>query len=183
MKKQIPALLAFSIFTLIAFSCSDDGKENVISRFTKKVSTKPYRWVGDIKADSLIDSPDFKPCFGDGNIKQYFNIASSLEYEGERPALYREFENGYKPVQSDKSGWIRVRFIVNCKGETGRFRLLSANEDYEEIEFEKAITDQLLAISKSLNGWKLQPDSDNPQDYYQYLTFKMKKGEIIEILP
>lgn len=78
---------------------------------------------------------------------------------------------------------IRIRFIVNCEGKTGRFRVIGMNKNYQEKTFDKAITDQLLEITQHLDGWQLLPNAEEPRDYYQYLLFKMNKGTIVEILP
>jgi len=40
-----------------------------------------------------------------------------------------------------------------------------------------------MRITKSLSGWKILPNDEAPTDYYQYLIFKIKNGEIIEIMP
>ncbi|HKK38289.1 MAG TPA: hypothetical protein VJ949_02605, partial [Cryomorphaceae bacterium] len=83
----------------------------------------------------------------------------------------------------NESGWVRIRFVVNCRGESGRFRMICSDEHYESREFDARITDQLMAITKSLDGWKPLPDSENPDEYYQYLVFKIENGDLIEILP
>lgn len=115
---------------------------------------------------------------------QYFNFSQGLQYEGEKWAILKAFEENYQPpVDNQQSGWIRIRFIVNCKGETGWFRLISANKNFETQTFDQAVTEQLLSITKSLKGWKLMPDEIRPKDYYQYLLFKIENGKIIEILP
>lgn len=54
--------------------------------------------------------------------------------------------------KSKDSGMVRIRFIVNCKGQPGRFRMISAGYDYKEKQLDKAITDQLMSITKGLSG-------------------------------
>jgi len=78
---------------------------------------------------------------------------------------------------------IRIRFIVNCAGDTGRFRILGMDKDYKQKEFSPSITDQILSITKSLTGWKTKTSNGETYDYYQYLIFKIDKGQIKEILP
>jgi lysyl-tRNA synthetase class I len=97
--------------------------------------------------------------------------------------LVKQIRDQYEAVKNKQSGYIRIRFIVNCNGETGRFRVIQANEQYQEQAFDESITNQLLTIVKSLDGWNTQKGKENPEDYYQYLVFKMKNGEIIEIMP
>ncbi len=148
----------------------------------KNSQTYP-RWVGDIAHDPQIDGEHFQPCHGDDHIYQYFNMQGGLHFEGEKIAVERYFLKKYQPVKTNQSGWIRVRFIVNCKGETGRFRMLESDENYQERPFDEKISKQLLTLSKALKGWKIQTKDDEPVDYYQYLIFKIKNGEIEKVMP
>ena len=140
--------------------------------------------TGDIEFDEKIDRSDFKLCFPN-HIFQYFNISNGVEYSGEKIALEKEVKEKYVPVNlKGESGLIRIRFIVNCKGETDRFRLISMDTDYNPKTFDKSITEQLLEITKNLKGWKTKLDKEQSTiDYYQYLIFKLKDGHITQILP
>lgn len=145
----------------------------------------PPRHIGDIEFDPKLDNPDFKLC-NEEKIYQYFNIGQSILYNGEKIALEKEFFEKYKPeIAKSESGLVRIRFIVNCKGETGRFRILGADENYKEKEFDKSITSQLLQITKELNNWGRLFDQEKQEgwDYYQYLIFKIEDGQIVKILP
>ncbi len=166
-------IFLFAFIILVLHCCSQSSESD---------STYP-RWVGDISYDPNLDHPEFKVC-SEKNAMQYFNFSQGLQYEGEKWAILKAFEENYQPpVDNQQSGWIRIRFIVNCKGETGWFRLISANKNFETQTFDQAVTEQLLSITKSLKGWKLMPDEIRPKDYYQYLLFKIENGKIIEILP
>lgn len=142
------------------------------------------RWVGDIAFDETLDNPNFELCNGDDNVFQYHNVANGIQYQGEKKDLIEAFNSQYKPVKmSGQSGLIRIRFVVNCQGKTDRFRLLGADENWQPFTFDAQITDQLMAIAKRLGGWKILDLDGLPLDYYQYLVFKMKDGEIEMILP
>ena len=142
------------------------------------------RWVEDIIPDSLLDDPTFKICNNEDQVIQYFNNSNGMEYDGDKPALTDIFQKQYKPVVSNgQTGLIRIRFIVNCNGEAGRFRVLCSDLNYLPLKFDSKITDQLLAITKSLKGWKPKLWKEMKVDYYQYLIFKIKDGNLIAILP
>lgn len=148
--------------------------------------TQSYlRQVGDSTTDPTLDNPDFKTCNGDEYAFQYFNIGEGFRYQGEKTALVSQILKKYNPLSdiNDQSGYIRIRFIVNCKGEAGRFRIISSNFDYQEKVFDKAITNQLLTILKELDGWEIMTKNEKPLDYYLYLIFKLDNGHIMEILP
>ena len=151
-------------------------------QFVPKDSKYPSM-VGDIEHDPTLDDPNFTLC-DEKNTKQYHNLNYDMQYEGEKYAINKTFLAQYKPLKKSKdSGMVRIRFIVNCKGHSGRFRMISAGYDYKEKQIDKAITDQLMSITKGLTGWKKLSDKRGPKDYYQYLVFKITDGQIKEILP
>jgi hypothetical protein len=139
--------------------------------------------VGDIEFNSKTDKQDFELC-NKNHIYQYFNNSGGLEYEGEKLEIEKVFKENYKSEKiNNETGLIRINFIVNCKGKTDRFRLISMDENYNEKLFLKSITDQLLDITKNLNGWKAKKIKERDIDYYQYLIFKIENGQLKEILP
>ncbi|HNP54087.1 MAG TPA: hypothetical protein PKK69_05705 [Ferruginibacter sp.] len=140
-------------------------------------------YVGDIAFDSTQDHRENNPCF-DWRVFQYFNDGNGMEFEGEKPAIERSFAAQYKsPLLEGETGLVRIRFLVNCKGQTDRFRIIAMDENYQEKTFAISITDQLLAITQSLKGWKIKKIRGFAVDYYQYLIFKLENGQLKEILP
>ncbi len=139
-------------------------------------------FVGDIAPDSALDDPAFEKC-NKGHVFQYFNDSNGLEYEGERPAIKAAFQGYNHQVVAGESGLIRIRFVVNCKGETGRFRLMAMDKNYEEKSFPETITEQLMKITQSLKGWQTKYIQGSEIDYYQYLIFKIEDAQLIEIMP
>lgn len=148
---------------------------------TRQVSQYEKR-IGDINFDPQSDNKNFELCYPNA-IQQYFVLTSDKNFIDYKPHVDSLFFATYRPVPVDESGLIRIRFIVNCKGETDRFRLLAMNMQYEPIRFNKRITDQLLSITKATRCWKQQMANGKPIDYYQYLIFKISKGQLAEILP
>ena len=141
---------------------------------------------GDIPFDEKTDDPDFKLCYTNNDIRQYFNFSKGVQYKGEKPAIDHYFKVNYQAVESNQSGLIRIRFIVNCKGETDRFRLMAMDGNFQAINFSTEITDQLLDLTQKMNGWlpiEMEEMNNTTWDYYQYLIFKIHNGEIIEIMP
>lgn len=148
-----------------------------------KIASPYPAYVGDIEFNKETDKENFTLC-NEERIYQYFNNSGGFEYEGEKLAIEKVFASEYKPeVIQNETGLIRIHFVVNCKGETDRFRLIAMDDDYNEKEFATSITAQLMRITKSLNGWKRKERNGQAMDYYQYLTFKMEDGLIKEILP
>lgn len=163
---------------------------SILSCAQEKKSFKneyPPRHIGDIAFDPKLDNPDFHLCIPD-YIAQYMSSGlsgeSAIDYKGEKMAIEKVFNEKYKPEFTKKeSGYIRIRFVVNCQGKTDRFRIIASDENYKEKTFDKNITDQLLDITKSLDGWNVKTYENQAFDYYQYLIFKIKDGQIEKILP
>ncbi|MBP6811712.1 MAG: hypothetical protein KA138_09340 [Saprospiraceae bacterium] len=141
------------------------------------------RWIDDIVPDSALDDSSFKICNAEEQIIQYFNDGNGVQYKNGKPAIDSIFLSAYQPLDINESGIIRIRFVVNCSGETGRFRLLSADLNYQPYQFSSEITSQLLRITKSMEGWLPKIWKDTKIDYYQYLIFKIEKGKLTHILP
>lgn len=168
--------ILISVLFSIIWSCQTeknvDGKQ------------KYLRWVGDIEQNDQIDETEFKVCNGDDKILQYFNLGEGPVYRGEKSKVLKFFKSNYKPISDKKeNGLIRIRFIVNCDGRAGRFRVLQSNYDYQEKEFNEEIVSQLLSITKQINYWEILYKEEHPVDYYMYLIFKITDGQLTEILP
>ncbi len=139
--------------------------------------------IGDIYFNSKIDDPNFKLCDED-RVLQYYNFGKGLQYKGEKVKINEHFKDGLKTQkQKDESGFLTIRFIVNCQGKTGRYRVQGMDNEYNEKTFNENLTSQLLNLTKHLDGWVIGEYEGKTYDYYQYLTFKIEKGKLIEIMP
>lgn len=145
-----------------------------------------FKNVGDIPFDETVDDKQFKIC-NENNIKQYYVRKSSDEppsYKGEKRGLENAILSKYEfPLSEKENGYLTIRFIVNCRGETGRFRMEEMDFDYQPIRFDEGIKKQLLEIVKNLNEWIIRKDKKNVYDFYKYISFKIKDGQIVKILP
>ena len=166
----------FLFFVLPFFSSCKTETED-----SKRVSY--LRHVGDIPFDARYDDPAFKPCHED-LAAQYYGFGKGLQYQGEKAAVIRIFQNKYeKGSATNESGYITIRFIVNCKGETGRFRMQQMDQNYDDKVFSETISKQIMDITQSLDGWNPGEYQDRTYDYYQHLTFKIIDSEIASIIP
>lgn len=145
-----------------------------------------YKDVGDIPFDEEMDDDNFQIC-DESNIKQYYVRKSSdipPSYKGEKRGLERAIISQYNFPQSEQEdGYITIRFIVNCNGETGRFRIEEMDFAYKTKKFDPKISTQLLKVVKSLKEWIPRKGKNTAYDFYQYLTFKIENGQIVKILP
>jgi hypothetical protein len=176
MNEMKKSLVTISFIFSVLSSCQSD----------KEIGEKKeyLRWVGDIEQSDQIDGPDFKVCNGDDNIHQYFNLEEGPIYHGEKSSIINTFKAKYQPIaDSNQNGLIRIRFIVNCEGKAGRFRVLQSDYNYQETEFDQDIVTQLENITKGIEKWGILYRGEIPEDYYMYLIFKITDGQLTEILP
>lgn len=137
--------------------------------------------VGDIKYDSNVDSGSFMVCDADKTFQYYY---AGTKYMGERKAIRDEILSSLKTQSlslENKSGYITIRFSVNCKGEAGMYRLLQIDENYSETTFNDTEVDKLITTVSELKNWKAGSLNDTPVDSYYQIHFKIKKGRIEDI--
>ncbi|GAE66180.1 hypothetical protein SAMN05421692_3884 [Chryseobacterium indologenes] len=144
--------------------------------------SKYNRHVGDIEFDKKKDDIHFKICDPDTTC-QYYNDSKGFEYEGEKISIEKQLKESKIKGNKDTNGYITVRFLVNCEGKSRLFRVQQKNPEYDEKELDKGLATNLLNFTKSLNGWVIKQMESKKIDYYQYLTYKIENGEIVEVLP
>ena len=139
--------------------------------------------VGDIAYNPQTDRLDFKLC-DKGNIYWYYQLGT--KYTGGKPAIVKSIFKYYRYVPAFKniSGSITISFVVNCEGQTDRFRISQLGTNYQKITFQQGLVKQLLQGVKSLDAWipGKYHDGSAANSYY-YLNFKIEDGKIKEITP
>ena len=163
----------FSILLLFANSTIAQSSEN---QHTNN--------VGDIKFDPKIDDPNFKICNKNESF-QYYNFSKGFQYKGEKYEILKIWDEKYSKVEScsKENGYITVKFLINCEGKTGLFRIQEMDEYYNESLFNKELVYDIFSFVKNLDGWIINTYEGKTVDYYQYLTFKIENGKVKEILP
>jgi len=154
-----------------------------ISCSKTKSEQKHFNDLGEISFDSKIDDVNFLICQEDKTFP--FNYGGvGLVYNGEKRALAETFYEYYSyPKTQGQTGYITIRFIINCEGKTGRYRLSEMDINLKEKKFDKNITKQFMNITKKLDGWQPFVYDEKTWDYQQYLAFKIIDGELKKVLP
>jgi hypothetical protein len=151
----------------------------------RKLKNHDLKRVGYIDPSKALDrSENFRLCFKDEMIHDYYNSSPDGRYIGGKKEMTKIITS---KVQKDKlkneSGYLTFRFVVNCHGEAGRFVIEESSLDYEKKEFNNETVNHLFTIlHQDLKKWR-PVVIDGPKDAYFYITFKLRNGEIIEILP
>lgn len=140
--------------------------------------------VGDIEFDDKLDDPDFKKCSPEERMSlQYYHGEKQFNYKGEKLAIIEKLEKEKISSETMMNGYITVRFLVNCEGKTGLFRVQQMDADLKESVQDKILAEKLLRFTKSLNGWIPKDIKGLKAGYYQYLTYKIENGKVSEVLP
>lgn len=115
----------------------------------------------------------------------YYYFGFNAKYKTSSETLIVEANQAIGSFQANKSGFLTVRFVVNCKGEKGNYEILATDKNYQETKFDREITDKALNFVKGLTIWGrgFWKYSSQPQDYYAFITFKFDNGKITEIIP
>ncbi|NOT75168.1 MAG: hypothetical protein HOP08_09590 [Cyclobacteriaceae bacterium] len=172
-------IFLISALLFVVFSCSKKNERTTES----KIETSKYPLhVGDLELDEKLDDPAFKVC-NKNKIYQYYNFGKGLQYKGEKPMVIESFSAFPVKEMKGETGWMTIRFIVNCEGKTGRFRVTGVDENYQSKNFDANIVKNLLSLTQKMDGWIIGMDDKEATDYYQYLTFKLEDGKLIEIMP
>jgi hypothetical protein len=132
---------------------------------------------------SLTDDLNFHLCDKEADILDYYNTDPDSHHP-HKDSLRMQLA---KSIDTNKlkqeSGYLTFRFVMNCKGERGRYICEEANLDFEPKRFDKEVRDYLLKQVIKTKGWKPQPLGEETRDAYVYITFRLKDGKIIELLP
>lgn len=139
--------------------------------------------IGDIEYDPMLDDPGFKVCNVEA-VFQYYHFGKGVQFMGEKIKIAEYFDTRYDGKKfRGENGYLTIRFIVNCEGNTGRFRVQGMDFGYQPKTFSKKLTTQLLTLTQNLQGWIVGMYENQAFDYYQHLSFKIEDGNISEILP
>jgi hypothetical protein len=124
---------------------------------------------------------DFELC--GGGLYPYYH--PQLNYKGSFYAIKEYFYTNYKEVNySNNTGIVKIRFHVNCKGETGNFKIETYGLDYNPIKIDTQITQQLLELSQRLKNWiPAKDENGNTVNSHKFLAFKIINGRLTDILP
>lgn len=162
-----------AFFSFVLMSC----------QIEKSMSKYPVT-VGDIEFDEKLDDPLFKKCISDKLVSlQYYQGSKQFDYKGEKLAIIEKLEKEKISSKNKMNGYITVRFLVNCEGKTGLFRVQQMNAELKEMVQDKELEDMLLQFTKSLDGWIPKEIKGLKVGYYQYLTYKIENGKVSEVLP
>ena len=149
----------------------------------------PAANVGDIAFDPATDRSSFQRC-GEGQYDVPQHYQSNTAYTGGTRALRQQFVRAGLPRSTGpQAGYVTIRFLINCHGETDRFRVTQLDTAYQPAHFGPALVAALLGRAKALHDWEpgkfTGPGSHQGEalDSYYYLLLKISHGRVVDVLP
>ena len=137
--------------------------------------------IGYIDPVNSLGPANFETC--GSRIFQYYNSLPAAGYKYGKNALRDSVMQHFKKV-SDDSGYLIIRFVINCKGLAGRYEIVESDLNFNPNHFSENVKTMFLEIViNHLKEWNPVILEGQSRDAYMYLNFKMKNGEIVEILP
>ncbi len=134
-----------------------------------------------IDPDTALLNDGFNVC-NENYIAQYYNT-SELPYPNGKNGFRNYINLSYVNNNYSDSGYLNIRFIINCEGEVGRFVIHENNLDLEPKTFNEDLKNQLFKLTSEIKGWKPIVLREKNRDSYMYVSFRIEHGEITEIIP
>lgn len=88
-------------------------------------------------------------------------------------------------IESTKdNGIVRIRFNINCRGESGNFEIETYSLDYKSNRVNNKITKQLIVLTKNLKDWIPATNEEGEKvNSHKFFAFKIINGKLEDILP
>ncbi len=138
--------------------------------------------IGVVK-ESEYETGDFSPCFPEKIFPYYYGRETAGFKEG-KDSLRQYIRMGYNNQGIENgSGYITIRFIINCKGQAGLYELRQVGLDFKPKKFNPAIVEQIEELVMGIDAWQAIEFYGDRYDSFYHLSFKIRDGEIEEILP
>jgi hypothetical protein len=115
----------------------------------------------------------------------YYQVG--CKYPESSSSLLKEAQTfiGKKDELFSGSGYLTFRFCIDREGkEMKKVQVLQTDENYKSYHFEKKFVNELYSFVKTLDKWKIaKTHNGQPYSYITFVTFKIKNGKIINIIP
>lgn len=134
-----------------------------------------------INPDEALLNDGFRVC-NDEWIFQYYN-KKSLPYPKGKNGFRNYINSNYENRNYSDSGYLNIRFIINCEGKSGRFIIHENDLNFEPKKFNKDLVNQLFKLTSELKQWNPIFVNEENRDSYMYVSYRIENGKITEIIP
>ena len=151
-----------------------------------QIATNKCRRLRNLTPTDTCQPSDFQPCAN--CFMKRWNV-HAFRQPDKRYALTQLVEKQYQSVGgAEQSGLLNIQFVVNCAGQIGPMEVKGYDDDYCPKVFAAQVVDQFLKICREHIGKQsfLSTSKDAvepPTDTVVSLTFRLKNGQLMNILP
>jgi hypothetical protein len=167
MNTQLRKIFCYILLLAILLSC-------------KRESKKYTHDIGYIDPATALGDNEFKTCKDE--IYEYYNSEPDAGYKYGKRALRDSIAKNYSAI-GNESGYLTFRFVVNCQGLAGRYQIIENDLDLKPKKFNEELVSHLFSVTQQFKEWRPVVLENEPRDYNIYITYKIRDGKIIEILP
>jgi hypothetical protein len=119
------------------------------------------------------------------NIQYFYSVGG--KYPESSSSLLKEVQTFLQQKNKSyfNSGYITFRFIIDCTGKRGsKTQVLQTDEKYVSTHFDKDLVNELFAFLETMDKWKIAASKDGETfSYKAFVTFKIKNGKVVNIIP
>ncbi len=149
------------------------------------LSSQTFGQTTFLKTDEYIDTTSDQTVKCKCPTVYYYQVGG--KYPKNSASLLKELTSFQKdrPQIDSGSGNITFCFTVNCEGQVmKKVEVKQTDEKYNPCHFQKSFVNQLFLFFNTLKKWKLvKQRTGEPLNYLAFITFKIKNGKVINIIP
>ena len=138
--------------------------------------------IGWIPFDKSLDNSNFKVC-DELNIEEYYQVNPSY---GEGMQSIRKYIFAHQQLLEslcEKDGYVIVRFVINCQGQTDRYRTKFMSLNYtDENTVNAELQKKIIQLTRDMGSWTPGKYDGKTYDCYQHLKFLFKNGQLVDVL-
>ena len=137
----------------------------------------------------IFYTPEMQMC---GDSTNGFQTVQYYQFKGKNTKssqqILSEWRTFFKKSPDFKeSGFLTIRFILNCNGEPRVHRFYEMDLDYQKKTFSDTLKAQVWAFVQQLGGFQkgiyTYQNKKYDVNYYYYFIFKIRDGEFETIAP
>lgn len=136
---------------------------------------------GEFMDTTRVFSPDCAPPYAIFyyQVKAKYPVSSAILLTESK-----EFMRQRKQIYSG-SGYVTFRFYIDCQGIMSRVLVQQTDENYKSFHFQKEFVNDLYSYLQTMHEWKKNLEVQNLKNinYIAFISFKIKNGEVINIIP
>ncbi|MEM6721279.1 MAG: hypothetical protein AAF611_18270 [Bacteroidota bacterium] len=170
----------FSLVIVLAICVASCEQQTTEETFipTQNAFQHDAHYINPAKA---LLSDGFEVCNED-YILQYYN-PERARYSKGKNELRNFILSNYKNDNYTDSGYLNIRFVINCKGEAGRYVIHENDLNLKPKTFSTALKNQLFQLTTQLKEWNPNFVRGAFYDTYMYISYRIEHGNITEIIP